>query len=184
MSLVKCSHVYNILFFFKHLPNDILRHIFEFDNTYHYYFQKHEFKRELVHTYWNRTCVMNTVKELIFTTLEQFIVERQYWYPTFGAFYIKNGNMFDKNTRRKIRGIRNEIDIFFSTYETNFLRWKYVYKGTSHFYKSTQLLYDGCIAIHPEPIQNIFYSGRLNALCERVENIPTWCNHIGSMFWI
>ena len=178
------SLTYNLPQLFHRLPLDIKRHIYEFDNTYHDIFRSNIFKKDLIQSYFLRPCITHTVKELVFCTLETFQSEQRSWYPMFAPVKMRNGKIIDKNTHRIITDIRSEIDLFFSPFDTNILRWKYVYKGTVHLYKETDFLYDGCIAIQPDRLPILFYAGRVNSLCTEIEEIPIWCRHIGSIYWI
>lgn len=182
------NHPYNWLAFFRRLPLDIQRLIFEFDDTYRYKFKISLFAQDVRYNFWHRKSVIHAVRELVYQRLEHLIQTDAFWNPNTGIFYITNGNMLVSKTYRKIHNIRNEVYIFVTPYE-HYLRWKLIPSESNlALYDEKQMIYDGCIGNrehnHLKSFHTLFFGdGRMCGNHIQVLNVPEWCKHIGDTYW-
>ena len=123
--------LYNISNLFKRLPGDILRLIFEYDDTYRCKLSNNLFKNQLEYKHLVFNHNADLIRNVVYKRLEYLIKTHKYWNPKNGIFYIQNKKMIRSPSytywgdEHKIKNIRNEVYIFLKPYNDCVL-WKLI----------------------------------------------------------
>lgn len=180
---------YNLIKLFSSLPQDMIRAILEFDDTYHNTFRTEIFREQLIHVFWKQSFVEDAIKRLIFSHLDNIVKTRQTFMRPDNAYVIVSGRFQTKCTYTTVSDLRKEIRLIFSPYK-NFMRWKMIpiKDKLSHHTKKT-IIWDGCIGnnnhIQSDPsmfLSLFFGAGSLGG--QMVKNVtPSEFGHVGDTFW-
>ena len=173
---------YNLVKLFSLLPQDMIRAILEFDDTYHRTFRTEIFKEQLVHMFWKQSFIKEAVDNMVFSHLENIVKTRRTFMRPANIYVIMAGRMETKHGYRTIGDMRNEIRIVLSPYR-NYLRWKMVPKmDNDHANKP----WDGCIGNSvndPRAVWSLLF-GAGNVGGQVVKYVtPSAFGHIGDTFW-
>jgi len=177
---------YNLVKLFGMLPQDMIRAILEFDDTYRGTFQTDIFKEQLLSLYWKQTFVEDTVNRLVFSRLENLVKAKQTYMRPDNAYLIMCGRFQTKCTYSTIRDMRKEIRLIVSPYK-NFMRWKMIPFGDKNAYHTKKnIIWDGCIgnSIHdPSLFLSLFYGAGSLGGQMTMNTTPAEFAHIGDTFW-
>ena len=179
---------YNLVKLFSALPQDMIRAILEFDDTYHNTFRTDLFREQLISLFWKQSFIEDAVYSLVFSNLEKIVKTRQRFMRPDNDYVIMAGRFQTKFTFTTIRHIRTEIRLILSPYK-NFMRWKMIPAQDRQLSYSTKpIVWDGCIGNiadvqDPQMFLSLFHGeGSLGGLLER-HKTPSEFEHIGDTFW-
>jgi len=180
---------YNLVKLFSALPQDMIRAILEFDDTYHNTFRTDLFREQLISVFWKQSFIEDAVYRLVFSNLEKIVKTRQTFMRPANDYVIMAGRFQTKFTYTTISDMRTEIRLILSPYK-NFMRWKMIPAQDRQLSYSTKpIAWDGCIGniahvrSDPRMFLSLFYGeGSLGGLLVQHET-PAEFEHIGDTFW-
>ena len=175
---------------FNSLPDDLIRHICEFDTTYRYVFSKSDFKCEITKGYWRQNSLQEEIRKAIYSRL----LDIQYDENGFANRFLEmNQNAEEDSTfyfthqtegmtedeistlpatpNQICRDLQSETSIYFSVFE-DVLRWivipkSFADKAEAYFNRreaecGSINLYDGMCSLYNETSETNLY--RLRSL--------------------
>ena len=161
---------------FHSLPDDLIRHVCEFDSTYHDVFSTDIFKKELWEEVWKRPFVRESCEYFVRSKMRKILKSFRTWKSDWGEVYIRHGKCFHAKTWEEL-DFETETYFIWSTY-SKFLRWKLMpmqrqtpgkeLQGKKAKWKKTL-----------EPNMEIMYDG----FCGTMQAIPFTVKDLQEMFW-
>ena len=180
---------YNLIKLFSSLPQDMIRAILEFDDTYRNTFRAEIFREQLLSLYWKQSFIETAVYRLVFSFLENIMKTRQTFMRPDNFYVIMGGRFQTKRTFTSVGDMRKDIKLILSPYK-NFMRWKMVpVMDKSEYYAKQTIVWDGCIGNRlwlesdPSMFLSLFFgAGSLGG--QMVKHVtPSEFGHIGDTFW-
>ena len=177
---------YNLVKLFSALPQDMIRAILEFDDTYHNTFRTEIFREQLLSLFWKQSFVEEAVTRMVFSKLENIVKHRQTFMRPENTYIIIAGRFQTKFTYTTIVDMRKEIRVILSPYK-NYMRWKLVPARDVH--TTGPIVWDGCVGnvahirSDPSMFRTLFFGeGSVGGLLEMNKTPPEY-GHLGDTFW-
>ena len=186
ITIIKMKFEYNLIKLFSALPQDMIRAILEFDDTYHNTFRTEIFREQLLSLFWRQSFVEEAVSRMVFSKLETIVENRQTFMRPENAYVIMSGKFQSKFSYKTIVDMRKEIRVILSPYK-NYMRWKLV--PAREKLSRNPIVWDGCVGnlVHlrsdPSLFRSLFFGeGCVGGLLE-MYGTPSEYGHLGDTFW-